>query len=99
MLAGEVWVALITSNRLRETALLCISIRELTSRGWITSRLQIRLIFTGVIFTGLIFTGLAGTEWTNDDDGFGDGHTQTGKGDIAWIKNNTNIGNCIQSYM
>ena len=50
----EVWVALMTSSTLRETALLCISIRELISRGWIISRLQ----------TGLIFTGLAGTERT-----------------------------------
>ena len=77
MLGVEVWVALMTTNRLRETALLCISRRELTSRGWITSRLQTgliftELIFTGVIFTGLIFTELAGTEWTNGDDGFGD---------------------------
>ena len=73
MLGDEVWVTLMTSNRLGETAPLCISIRELTSRGWITSRLP----------TGLIFIGLAGTERTNADDGFGDRHIQTGKGDIA----------------
>ena len=89
MLGDKVWVALMTSNRVRETALLCISIRELSSRGWITSRLQ----------TGLVFIGLAGTEWTNGDDGFGDRHAQTGKSDIAWIKNNTNIEKYRQRYM
>ncbi|PFX19289.1 hypothetical protein AWC38_SpisGene16306 [Stylophora pistillata] len=59
--------------RLRETALLCISIEQLTSTGWITSRLQ----------TGLMFTELAGNEWINGDDRFEDGQTQTGEGDSA----------------
>ena len=36
----EVCTVLATSNRLQETALLCIGIGELTSAGWITRGLQ-----------------------------------------------------------
>ena len=40
VLGKEVCTALATSNRLQETALLCIGIGELTSAGWITRGLQ-----------------------------------------------------------
>ena len=40
VLGKEVCAVLATSNRLQETALLCIGIGELTSAGWITRGLQ-----------------------------------------------------------
>ena len=40
VLGKEVCTVLATSNRLQETALLCIGIGELTSAGWITRGLQ-----------------------------------------------------------
>ena len=40
VLGKEVCTVLATSNRLQETALLCIGIGELTSSGWITRGLQ-----------------------------------------------------------
>ena len=40
VLGKEVCTVLATSNRLQETALLCIGIGELTRAGWITRGLQ-----------------------------------------------------------
>ena len=45
VLGKEVCTVLATSNRLQETALLCIGIGELTSAGWITSQRTANLAY------------------------------------------------------
>ena len=73
VLGKEVCTVLATSNRLQETALLCIGMVELANMDWITKGLQ----------TWLIFTWLAQAVLANGNDRFGCRHIQTYKGDSA----------------